>query len=255
LSYPKFYYLTYNKNIKIIDFYLSTQKSYHINNLNIGLVLFDNITLEEVDIAQNYLKEDSVQFLSKILSHLKGLKTINLSSNSFNGGLSYFFVMLKKLYRQGKINLENLIINKCSLSQIDFYELGEMLKSKYCKLKALYLNLNNIPSTVNLIKKLTKNRFLTKICFNDSNLGNRDMDSIMRFINFSYIENLYLHKNKITNFNNCLRLIFRTKLITIEDEKDVKKKEKLKVDSSLYNLDLSNNWCYNKNGKKIELLD
>lgn len=245
--------LLFNKNIKNIDFNLSAIKSYHINYLNNGLGLFDNYTLEELDISYNYLKEDCAQFLAKILSHLKGLKTINLSSNAFNSGLSYFFVMLKKLYRQGKINLENLIINNCSLNQIDFYELEELLKSKYCKLKTLYLNVSKIPSTVNLIKKLKKNKSLTEICFNKSNIGNRDVDSLMRFMNLSNIENLYLHKNKFTNFNNCLRLIFRTKLITTEEEKNVKKNKELHVDSSLYNLDLSDNYS-NKNKSQIELL-
>ena len=246
--------LLFNKNIKNIDFYLSAIKSYHINYLNNGLGLFDNYTLEELNLTHNYLKEDSAQFLAKILSHLKGLKTINLSTNSFNSGLSYFLIMLKKLYRQGKINLENLVLNKCTLNQTDFYELGELLKSKYCTLKTLYLNVSNIPSTINLIKKLKKNRSLTEICFNKCNLGNRDVDSLMRFINFSNIENLYLHNNKFSNFDNCLRLIYRTKLITTEEEKDVKEKKELHVDSSLYNLDLSDNYS-NKNNNRIELLE
>ena len=246
--------LLFNKNIKNIDFCLSAIKTYHINYLNNGLGLFDNYTLEELDLSRNYLKEDCSKFLAKILSHLKGLKTINLSSNAFENGLSYFFVMLKKLYRQKKINLETLVLNNCSLSQIDFYELGELLKSKYCKLKALYLNVNNIPSTVNLIKKLKKNKSLTEICFNKSNLGNRDVDNLMGFMNLSNIEHLYLHHNKFTNFNSCLRLISRTQLITCEEEKKVKENKKLHIDSSLYNLDLSDNYS-NKNVTKIELLD
>ena len=246
--------LLFNKNIKNIDFYLSAIKTYHINYLNNGLGLFDNYTIEELDISHNYLKEDCSQFLAKILSHLKGLKTINLSSNYFKNGLSYFFVMLKKLYRQKKINLENLVLNNCSLSQIDFYELGELLKSKYCKLKALYLNVNNIPSTVNLIKKLKKNKSLTEICFNKCNLGNRDVDNLMGFMNLSNIESLYLHHNKFTNFDSCLRLIFRTQLITCEEEKKVKENKELHINSSLYNLDLSDNYS-NKNKMKIELLD
>ena len=246
--------LLFNKDIKNVDFYLSGIKSYHINYLNNGLGLFDNYSLEELDISRNYLKEDCAQFLAKILSHLKGLKTINLSSNSFNNGLSYFFVMLKKLYRQRKINLENLVLNNCTLSQIDFYELGELLKSKYCKLKTLYLNVNNIPSTVNLIKKLKNNKTLTEICFNKSNLGNRDVDSLMRFMNLSNIESFYLHNNKFTNFDSCLRLIFRTLLITSKEEKKVRENKELHVDSSLYNLDLSDNYS-NKNEEKIELLN
>ena len=150
--------------------------------------------------------------------------------------------------------MENLVLNNCSLSQIDFYELGELLKSKYCKLKAVYLNVNNIPSTVNLIKKLKKNKSLTEICFNGRNLGNRDVNNLMGFMNLSNIESLYLHHNKFSNFGSCLRLIFRTQLITCEEEKKVKENKELHIDSSLYNLDLSDNYS-NKNKTKIKLLD
>ena len=247
--------LLFNKNLKIVDFNVSALKTYHINNLNIGLGLFDNYTLEQLNISQNYLKEDCAQFLAKILSHLKGLKTLILSFNDLKGGISFFFIMLKKLYRQGKTKLENLFLNKCILNQIDFYELGELLKSKYCKLKCLYLNENTIPSSVNLIKKLKKNKSLSQITFNRCNLGNRDVDNIMRIINSTNIEHLYLHRNKFTNFNKCLSLLSRTKLVTLEEEMNVRKNRELYKESSLYNFDLSLNYYNNKNAGKITLLN
>ena len=247
--------LLFNKNLKSVDFNISALKTYHINNLNIGLGLFDNNTLEQLNISSNYLKEDCAQFLAKILSHLKGLKTLILSANDLKGGISFFFIMLKNLYRQGKIKLENLFLNKCILNQIDFYELGELLKSKYCKLKCLYLNENKIPSSVNLIKKLKKNKSLSQITFNRCNLGNKDVDNIMRIINSSNIEHLYLHRNKFTNFNKCLSLLSRTKLVTLEEEKKVRNNKELYEESSLYNLDLSLNYYNNKNKGKINLLN
>ena len=247
--------LLFNKNLKSVDFNLSALKTYHINNLNIGLGLFDNYTLEQLNISYNYIKEDCSQFLAKILSHLKGLKTLILSSNDLKGGISFFFIMLKKLYRQGKIKLENLYLNKCILNQIDFYELGELLKSKYCKLKCLYLNENKIPSSINLIKKLKKNKSLSQITFNRCNLGNKDVDNIMRIVNSSNIEHLYLHRNKFTNFNKCLSLLSRTKLITLEEEINVRNNKELCEESSLYNLDLSLNYYNNKNAGKINLLN
>jgi len=247
--------LLFNKNIKSVDFHLSALKTYHINNLNIGLGIFDNNTLEQLDLSHNYLKEDCAQFLAKILSHLKGLKTLILSANDLKGGISFFFVMLKKLYRQGKIKLENLFLNKCILNYIDLYELGELLKSKYCKLKCLYLNENKIPSSVNLIKKLKKNKSLSQITFNRCNFGNNDVDNIMRIINSSNIEHLYFHRNKFTEFNKCLRLLSRTKLVTLEEEMYVRNNKELYEESSLYNLDLSLNFYNNKNAEKIILLN
>ena len=57
----------------------------YINYLNNGLGLFDNYSLEELDISRNYLKEDCAQFLAKILSHLKGLKSqLNYRNLIFN---------------------------------------------------------------------------------------------------------------------------------------------------------------------------
>ena len=64
----------------------------------------------------------------KIIYHLKGLKTINLSCNDLKRGAVSFFVMLKELYRQGKTNLENLVLNKCGLDNSSLYELSELIK-------------------------------------------------------------------------------------------------------------------------------
>ena len=256
--------LIFNRNIKNVNFQTSALKSRFLNPFNNGMILFDNYTLEEINISLNYIKEDCKEYLATILSHLKGLKTINLSGNDLKNGLSSFLIVLKNLYRKKQINLENLVLNKCALDDIAFYELGELLKSPYCKLKNLYLNMNMIPSNVNFLKKLKKNKSMTEIYFNRSNIANNDSDDLMRIMSNTNIEYLYLYKNRLNDFDDCLRMLYRTKLVlTDEEEKKIKKKnskeegkkdKKYIMDSCLYNIDLSNNDYINKNIEEIELL-
>ena len=227
-------------------------KSQYIEFFNYGIKLFNNNSVEVLNLSSNYFKEDSAEYLASLLLHFKNLKTINLSSNDLKRGISSFLIVLKNLYRQGKINLEILDLKNCLLDDISFYELGELIKCKYCKLKKLYLNENNIPSSVNFLKKLKKNRILTEIYFNKSNISNNNTDDIMRIMSNTNIDYLYLNKNKIYNFDNLLRIIYRTKLIKDNEEK---KNEKIfQGEPYLYNLDLSDNDCYNKNENKIEIL-
>ena len=244
--------LLFNQNIKSIDFHTTVMKSDYIHMIiEIAKLAetFNNNSVEELNLSLNYLKEDSSQALEYIISHFKKLKTLNLSSNDLKLGISPLLISLKNLYRKGETNLENLYLNRCLLDDIAFYELGELLKSKYCKLKKLYLNQNNIPSNSNFLKKLKKNRFLTEIYFSKDNIGNNNTDDIMRVISNSHLDYLYLNKNKIYNFDQCLRILYRTKLVKSEGEKDASY-----LDPHLYNLDLSYNNCYNKNIKKIKLL-
>ena len=243
--------LIFNKQIKIIDFSKSALKSSFLDFLSTELKLFNNDSIEELNLSYNYIKEDAEKYLVEIISKLRGLKTINLSSNELKNGLAPFFVMLKNLYREGKTKLENLILNKCVLDDISFYELGEMLKSKYCKLKVLIINMNNIPSNVNFIKKLKKNRSLTEIYFNQCDLGNREADDMMRVINLTNIEDLYLHKNRFNNFNDCLRMLYRTKLIL--DGQEIQ--STVHEDATLYNIDISSNDYLNRNENHIKLIE
>ena len=243
--------LIFNKNIKIINLKMSLIRSFFIDYLNIGLGVNDNYFVEELNLSYNYIKEDSEDYLAKLISHFKGLKTINFSSNELKGGLSSFLVVLKNLYRQKKTKLENLFLNKCSLDNSSFYELGELLKCKYCKLKKLYLNNNIIPKNINFLKKLKKNKSLTEIYLNNNDIGNKDVNNILIIINNTQIKYLYLFKNKIDNLNEGLRIIYRTKIINddLNNKNIVKKNE-----SSLLNLDLSNNNFMFKNSNHIKIL-
>ena len=216
--------------------------------------MFDNYSIETLSLTLNYLKNDSESYLCNILSHLKGLKTINLSHNELSDGISAFLIVLKKLYRQKKINLENLILNDCLLDELSFYELGELLKSKYCKLKNLYLNSNNIALGSKFLKKLKKNKSLTEIYFNGSNLGKMNTDDIMRVISNTEIESLSLYKNKFLDFDDCLRILYRTKLVLNKEEEKKYRVDIPHDDSLLYNLDFSLNQFLSKNTTQIDLL-
>ena len=245
--------LLFNKNINKIYFAHDSFKSYYLDFFNKVIGLFDNYSVKVLNLSFNYLREDSSEYLANILSHFKGVKAINLSKNDLKNGISSFLITLKKLYRERKINLEKLSLNQCLLDDIAFYELGELLKSKYCKLKYLYLNVNNIPSASNFLKKLKKNKSLVEIYFNENNIDNNDTDCILRIISYTNIECLYLYNNKIHDFSQCLRIIYRTKLIKDRNNKEVLE-EKIREDANLFNLDVSHNLCYNKNKDKIELI-
>ena len=259
LKYNGFYELSkvllFNKNIKKIDFHTSVLKSYHIQYFIFGLKLFYKNDVEELDLSFNFFKEDCSEYLANLLLYLKNLKAINLHSNELKCGISSFLIVLKNLYRQGKTKLEKLNLNKCELDDIAFYELGELLKCKYCKLKKLFLNQNNIPSSVNFLKKIKKNNSLIEIYFNKCNIGNKDIDDIMRIISNATINSIYLNKNHINKFDELLNIVFRTKFVKIESEKLNINKKNLYGESYLYNMDLGKNYCYNKNKYKIELLE
>jgi hypothetical protein len=242
--------LIFNQNIKKIEYNISIIKSFFLDYFNYGLGLFDNHTLEQINLSYNYIKEDGDFYLAKLLSHLKGLKTINLTANDIKCGISSFFIMLKKLYRQGKSNVEYLYLTKCYLDDTSLYELGELLKSKYCKLKCVFLSINNKPNNFNLLKKIKKNRSLVEINFGRSTYGDIDIDDINRVISNTNLRHLSFFRNKFTDFNDLIRIIYRTKLIKDKGQKPI-------VDNEipLLNLDLSNNDPWIQYSEQVKLID
>ena len=201
--------------------------------------------MEKLNLSFNYLKEDSDEYLAKLLTHFKGLKTLNLSCNDFRN-ISTFLAVLKKLYRNRKTKLENLFLIKCYLDDASYYELGELIKCKYCKLKKLYINNNPVPLNINFLKKLKKNKSLSEIYLNRNNIGNKDVPNIMKAISNTHIGHLYLYKNQINNFNEVLRIIYRTKMLNDGNINDNQ--------TYLMNLDISNNNIIFSNSKQIKLL-
>ena len=242
--------LLFNKNIKNINCNTSLIKPIYLDLMNFGLGIFNNNTLEYLDLSFNYLRENCEHYLTKLICHFQGLKTLNLSRNEIKKGFTSFFIVLKKLYRKGKTKLENLIINRCLLDDSSFYELGELLKCKYCKLKKLYLNYNKTPENINFLKKLKYNKSLTEIYLIDNDINNNDVNDIMKIISNTHIRYLYLYKNEISNFKNCLRIIYRTKII----QDNYNNKKKVDNKSFLTNLDLSDNKTFIINSTHIKFL-
>ena len=241
--------LLFNKNIKVIEINTSLIRNNYIEFLNLILGIHDNYSVEEINLASNYLKDISEDYLAKLISHFKGLKTLNLVSNEYKRGLASFFVVLKKLYRNGQSKLENLLLNKNLLDEASFYELGELLASKYCKLKTLYLNTIPIPFNINFLKKLKKNKSLKKVYLDRCDLDNNSTNDIIKIMSNTNIDCLYLFKNKITNFDTLLKILYNTKLIKCEEENI----ERLRSDI-IRNIDLSGNEFLIKNYSQINIL-
>ena len=241
--------LIFNRNIKKISFKASIIKPIYLINFFCDLNLFQIDNIETIDISLNYLKSDADEPLAKLISIFKGLKTLNLSSNDLKSGAASLFAQLKELYRKNKTKLETLYLVNCKLDDIAFYELGELLKSKYCKLKNLYLNKNIIPSNANFLKALKKNRSLKEINIYNCEIDSEQTDAIDRIINNTNLEVLYLNDNKIHNFNDYLRIISRNSLVKKEDE--------LNFFSTpcLSNLNMNKIECFNKNAGKVSILN
>ena len=248
----------FNKNIKYISIKNCVTKSKSLNTFNYNYKLFNNYNIEELDLSSNYLKSDADTNLSKLITHLKGLKILVLSNNILKSGLGYFFVTLKNLYRKNESKLEELYLKNCELDDIAFYELGELLKSKYCKLKCLCLNENKIPSDINFFKALKKNDSLEEIYFYGCGINSEKTDEIERLISNMSLQTLYIYGNQIHDFNQYIRIIYRTNLIKNKKE-NKNDKNNIFINNSinnpaLFNLNLNNMDCYNQNGEKINIL-
>ena len=241
--------LLFNKRIKKISLKSCSIKPLYFEKLNTDLKLFQNENIEMLDISSNYLKSDFDKYLVKLITNLKGLKSLNLSSNDLKGGVASLLVQLKDLYKHKKTNLESLFLINCKLDDIAFYELGELLKSKYCKLKYLYISKNNIPSNVNFLKILKKNKSLKELYIYDCGIKNEQKEEIERIMSNTDIEVLYLYNNKIHDFNEYLRIISRNSFVKSGDENDPI------ASPCLYNLNMNKFECFNRNGRKIELLN
>ena len=241
----------FNQNLKYLESETCLVKYDYIDYMIYAMGLFNNYSVESFDISYNYLKEISDEFIYKILLHFKELKTLNISSNEIKGGLSSFFIILKKLYRTKKTKLENLIISKCMLDKTSLYELGELLKCRYCKLKMIVLNNDILPKNSNLLKKMKRNKILEEVYLNKMDLDNSFADDILRIISNTNIRYLYLYRNKLNNFNDFLRIISRTKIVKNKAEDNIIISNE---ETSLTNLDLSNNDYLIKNSEQIKIL-
>ena len=246
--------LSFNKNIKTLNLKSCLINNFYLEIFVRGFTLFDNYTLEELNLSKNSLKEYADYPLSELIKHLKGLKTLNIFGNTeAKGGFRLFFITLKSLYKKGKTNLENLNINNCYLTDSSFYELGELLKSPYCGLKRLNIALNKKSRNIDFLKTLKYNRSLEELIIYKCDLSENDIDDVCRIISNSNIKKINLFRNKFHVFRKTLRIVFRGKLIN----KIGKKINKQKVDLSkaIIHLDLSNNYSYLINHHYIMLIN
>ena len=148
--------------------------------------------------------------------------------------------------------MKELFLNNCELDDISFYELGELLKSKYCNLELLCLNENEIPSNSNFFKAIKKNRSLKEIYLYDCGITSDKKDEIDRLISNANLKSLFLYSNKIHDFNQYIRIIYRNSMIKNQYEKE---NESIFCNNSyLINLNMNNNECSNQNSQKIKLL-
>ena len=129
-----------------------------------------------------------------------------------------------------------------------FYELGELVKSRCCKLKRLSIGGNNKSNTVNFLKQVKYNRNLEELYIFKCGFKNEDIDDILRIISNTNIKHLNLFKNDFKNFGKCLSIVYRTKLI---------KNNGYFIDrsASLMTLDLSNNAFDLINSDHINLIN
>ena len=247
--------LSMSKHIKSVVLKISLLRTYFLDYFISAIGVYTNNNVEELNLSMNYLKEDSGYSLINFLSHFQNLKTLNLSSNEMKGAAKYIFVYFKKQYRKGKSKLENLYMNNCILDDSSFYELGELLKSKYCKLKKLSIGSNNKSKVINFLKKIKNNRSLEELNLFKSGLKKGDIEDICKIISNTNILHLNFFKNQFNNFKSCINMVFRTKIV--KEKNELKEEQKYIVDksSSLMTLDLSNSDIDSLNEVYIDLIN
>jgi hypothetical protein len=248
--------IIFNPYIKSFNYNKNRLYTYYFYYLTKACGTFENNTVEELNFYNNFLRDNVDDYLCDILQTFRNLKTLNISNNKLCSGISKFLNKLKLLYRRKKSKLENLNINKCFLDSYSIYELSECLKSRYCKLKSLYLNINylNDYNSDILFKAIKKNSSLKKLYLSRNVIGNSSTDKIARIISRFHesLEVIYLSQNEIRNSDNLLRIAFRTKVIYCKEED----KNKVLLDENfiLKNLDISKNGVNFRNREQILLL-
>ena len=250
--------LVFNQNIKVINYNKNRLYSYYFYYFNKASKIYENSSVEEINLSNNFFKDDIDDYLCDILKMFKNLKVLNLSYNRIGSGISKFSNRLKLYYRKNRTKLEKLNLNKCYLDKTSLLELCECLKSKYCKLKYLYLNLNYMNDFCSqpLLDAIKKNNSLKEIYLNKNLIGNSSKSNIEKIISrfHNSLEVFYLSQNEIKNNDNLLRITSRTKIVYSNEENRNNVLLNLHEISLLKNLDLSKNGIDIKNKYQILLL-
>jgi hypothetical protein len=145
------------------------------------------------------------------------------------------------------------------LDKTSLYELYECLKSKYCKLKYLYLNVNYINDfrAQPLLDAIKKNSSLKEVYLNRNLIGNSSISNIGKVISRfrNSLEVFYLGQNEIKNNDHLLRIASRTKIVYSNEEDKNRVLLNPHENPSIKNLDLSKNGVNIKNKNQILLLE
>ena len=251
--------IVFNQNIKVINYNKNRLYSYYFYYFNKASKIYENNSVEEINLSNNLFKDDIDDYLCDILNKFKNLKSLNLSNNRIGSGISKFLNRLKLYYRKNKTKLQKLNLNKCFFDKTSLYELCECLKSKYCKLKYLYLNVNYINdfSAQPLLDAIKKNSSLKEVYFNRNLIGNSSISNIGKVISRfrNSLEVFYLSQNEIKNNDHLLRIASRTKIVYSNEEDKNRVLLNPHENPSIKNLDLSKNGVNIKNKNQILLLE
>ena len=214
---------------------------YCLKYLVLGMEFFNNIKeyeLEELDLFNNNIEEDSIIYINYLMNSFKKLKIINLNHNKLRNGLKSFFLNLKNLYKRNKdYNLEQLFLSDNQADKDSILELANCIKLKYFKLKILVINnwnLNNFAG-IKFLKNLKYNRQLEELYIYKSGINHSFINSISNIIKYTNINNLSLYKNNLSIMEKIIKIYAKIQLINIEDIE--KNKSLIPI---LFNLDLSN---------------
>ena len=127
-------------------------------------------------------------------------------------------------------------------------------------MKKLFLNKNIIQDNDNFLKKLKMNKSLEELYLNSTNINDNDINNIIKLINNTHIQVLYLYNNLISNLDDLIRIIYTTKIVRFNSNNNnqINKNNDIMIlneQSFLENLDLSNNRILNKNEEGVKLLN
>ncbi len=239
------------KTIKNLDLRLIFSDSETLKFFKIGFVNNNN-KIKKIDFSRNPKFNDSFCLnLSLLIDSFPKLKILNLSLNTLLGKkISYLFIQMKKLYKKGGCSIEELYLNKIEMSKPSLIALIDLLKSPFCLIKILSMSktpLNNFIGK-KLFHALALNKRIEEIYLYNCNIQDFQVKDLLKYFPSFNLSIISFYKNKFHNFENIIKILSKTEIIELENEK---------FDNSncvLNSLDLSNNICMNILNKDYEIL-
>ena len=269
---PNIKTISFNENIfgEIGFFFLgqvlSVENTNTIKNLDLRLIFSDSETLkffkigfinnknniEKIDFSRNPKFNDAFCLnLSLLIDSFPNLKILNLSLNTLLGKkISYLFIQMKKLYKKGGCSIEELYLNKIEMSKPSLIALIDLLKSPFCLIKVLSMSKTRLNNFIGkkLFHALAINKRIEEIYLYNCNIQDFQVKDLLKYFHSFNLSIISFYKNKFHNIENIIKILSKTEIIELENEK---------FDNSncvLNSLDLSNNICMNILKKDYEIL-